>query len=204
MLCEGQTCCVGAGLVVFASHLHFYTSVWEWVFLLLQSPKGFHYILSAFTALLCLLGNEKKQYLSSGSQLLIYISIALPRKRRCLFSLSVSVYICPQGWGPVTHIKCLCWLIIREHLNKLQCDPWHFYWRQLTADVTNVFLSGAIMTIKVSSGTWDQCLMMNLHPVAETVEDLSVLYEVIVLSGWATEAEDTDASLPCEIANSMD
>lgn len=46
--------------------------------------------------------------------------------------------------------------------------------------------------------------MMNLHQVAETVEDLSVLYEVIVLSGWATEAEDTDASLPCEIANSMD
>ena len=93
------------------------------------------------------------------------------------------IYVHDSG-RPVVDIKCLCCLIIRDRLNKLQNAPWHFYWRQLTTDGTNVFLSGVIMTIKVSSGTRDRCLMTGLHPVSatETSEDSSALYELIVLS----------------------
>lgn len=160
VLCERQTCsaCVGAVLVVFASHLHFYVSVCGWLFLLLESPLGSHYVLCV-VALLCLLENSsicpfRKRTPHSC------LSVTLLRKHQCPFPLSISVYLW-QRW-PVVDIKCLCWLIIHDHLNKLQNAPWHFYWRQSTADGTNVFLSGAIKTIKVSSGTWDQCLMTRL------------------------------------------
>lgn len=189
MLCEGQSCCacVGAVLVVFATHLHFYVLAWRWLFLLLESPLGFRYILCV-VALLCLLENSsicpfRKRTTHSC------LSAALLRKYQCPFPLSISVYLCPRQRGPEVDIKCLCRLIIHDHLNKLQNAPWHFYWRQSTADGTNVFLSGTIMTIKVSSGTWNQCLMTRLRPVsaAETSEDSSVFYELIVLSRWAAE-----------------
>lgn len=117
------------------------------------------------------------------------LSVALQRKHRCPFPLSISVYLCPWQRRPVVDIKWLLSLIIHDHLNKLQNAPWHFYWLQTTADETNVFLSGAIMTIKVSSGTWDQCLMTKLPPVwaTETLEDSSVFYKLIVLSRWTTK-----------------
>lgn len=188
MLSEGQACCcsVGAVLVVFTTHLHFYASVWGWLFLLLRSPLGFHYILCVVVPLSllenCSVCSFRKWTRHSC------LSVALLWKHWCPFPPSISVYLCPWQRRPVVDIKWLCWLIIHDHLNKLQNAPWHFYWRQLTADETNVFLSGAIMTIKVSSGTWDQCLMTRLPPVwvTEISEDSSVFfYKLIVLSRWA-------------------
>lgn len=130
-------------------------------------------------------------FVISGSWLLIHVfplfsweNTGAPSPYQYLY-----IYV-HDSEGPVVDITFLCWLIIHDHLNKLHNAPWHFYWRQLTADGTNVFLSGVIMTIKVSSGTWYWCLMTRLHPVSatETLEDSSVLYfELIVLSRWATE-----------------
>lgn len=68
--------------------------------------------------------------------------------------------------------------------NKLPNALWHFYCCQSTADVTNVFQSGAIMTIKVSSGAQDEPLTTWLRPVSATSAPgaSSLLDEVIVLS----------------------
>lgn len=125
----------------------------------------------------------KQQRLSSC------LSIFLLRKHRCPFSLSVSVYLCPQLQRPEIDIKRLSRLIFHDHPNQLQNALWHFYCCQSTADVTNVFQSGAIMTIKVSSGTRDEPLTTRLRPVSDTNAPgaSSLLDEVIVLSRWASE-----------------
>jgi len=88
-------------------------------------------------------------FVLSGSGLLIHVQ----RKHCCPYPPAISVYLCPRQWegggGSVVDIKCLDWLIIHGHLHKLHNAPCHF---QSTADGTNVFLSGVIMTIKESSG----------------------------------------------------
>lgn len=168
MLCEGQTrsACGGAFLVVFAAHLHFYVSVWGWIFLLLETPLGFLYILCA-VALLYWLGNSSICPFRQEVYLVMCFRCS-PKKTLVPLPLSISVYLPTRQQGPVVGIKYLCQLVIPDHLNKLQNAPWHFYWRQLAADGTNVFLSEAIMTIKVSSGTWDQHLMTTLCPASAT------------------------------------
>lgn len=155
-------CLVRARLAAVVWEL-FYAAVWGWFFLLLRSPVGFHGILCV-AAPLRLLENCSVCSVRKWTRYSC-LSAALLRKHWCSFPPSISVYLCPWQRRQVVHIKWLRWLIIHDHLNKLQNAPWHFYWRQSTADETNVFLSGAIMTIKVSSGTWDQYLMTRLPPV---------------------------------------
>lgn len=67
MFGEGQACCscVGAARAVSVTHLHFYVSVWGWLFLLLRDVlRGLHYISSALfsvcwkTAAFVLTGSE--------------------------------------------------------------------------------------------------------------------------------------------------
>lgn len=87
----GQTCCVcvGAVLVVLVTHLHFYVSVWGWLFLLLQSPLGFSYILCV-VALLCLLENSSVRPFRKWTAHSC-LSVALLRKHWCLF---LHQYLC--------------------------------------------------------------------------------------------------------------
>lgn len=151
MLCEGQTCFsfVGAVLAVLATHLHFYVSVWGWLFLLLGSPLGVRYILRVVA-----LFAGKQQHLSFQEVDCSFMSFPCSPKKtllplppsniRIFMSMTVG-----GGGGSVVDIKCLYWLIIHGHLHKLHNAPCHF---QSTADGTNVFLSGVIMTIKESSG----------------------------------------------------
>lgn len=190
--------CVGAVLVDLATHLCFFMSLFEdgFSFCLQRVLLGFLFCILCRSV--CWKTAAFVPVRKRSRTLPIHaFSVALPKKntQRSL-NLSLSVYLCPWQQGPVVDIKCLCWLITHDHLNKLQNALWHFYWRQSTAKRTNVFLSGAIMTIKVSSGTWDQRLMAALRPVSATKTSLDsyrfsfFLKELIVLLRWATELTD--------------